>query len=275
MRNVTNLLVASALLAAGASSVSAQVIERPPRSTERAPRTTGGLFGGRRPADPNRTSQELTLTVDFLGGYEDNLSPGGDQATPDFSAPRLSGATGVLSGGVSYKRGRLTRGFEATARSVVAGYQNVGVRPMIGGRGSVRAFAELFDELTITSWGEIDYRPTFMFGSAATPGSDAVPPPDPTGGVAEVRSLNTSGGISLSQSWNVRHNTNGTYTYSRMRSTGLGELEVDDHSATVGHSWNFLRNVGLQGSVGASRQSAGNVTVGARPLEMVMGSLGL
>jgi hypothetical protein len=257
------------LLVASVTAADAQVIQRPPRST-------GGLFGGRQPADPNRTRQELTFTFDVLGGYDDNLSPDGGNATPDPLAPRRSGTTATVSGGLDYRRGRATRSIEASGRSVVATYRNVGVRPLIGARGTVRAFAQFFEKTTVTGWGEADYSPTFMFGSFTPPGTDAAaPPPDPTGGVTEIRSVNGSGGVSLMQAWNARQVTNTSYTYSRMRSSGLGEMDTRDQTAVLGHSWNFLRNVGLEGSYSLSSQSGGNVTLGSRPLDTHTGSLGL
>jgi hypothetical protein len=252
-----------------AVSADAQVIQRPPRST-------GGLFGGRQPADPNRTQQELTLTVDFLGGYDDNLTPDGGNGTPDPTAPRRSGTTGTVSGAVDYRRGRATRSIEATGRSAMATYRNVGVRPLVGGRGNVRAFGQFFEKTTITGWGEADYQPTFMFGSFTPQGADsATPPPDPTAGVTEIRSFNASGGASVVQAWNVRHSTNASQVYSRMRSTGAGEMATNDFTTVLGHSWNFLRNVGLEGSYTFSNQNSGNNAVGDRPLDTHTGSLGL
>lgn len=60
-----------ALVAAASSALDAQVLQRPPRSTE-------GLFGGGlETVNPNVTRTEVTLSLDATGGWDDNLVPEG------------------------------------------------------------------------------------------------------------------------------------------------------------------------------------------------------
>jgi hypothetical protein len=268
MRRVVSVTFALLLLASAAAA-DAQVIERPRRST-------GGLFGGRQPDDPNKTRQELAMSVDFLGGYDDNISPDGGGSTPDPLQPRRSGTTATIAGGLDYRRGKLTRNIEANVRTVMASYRGIGVDPMIGARGTLRGFARLFDKTTVTGWAEGDYQPTFMFGSFTPEGPDsAAPPVDPTGGVVELKTVNASGGGSLVQAWTARHDTNVSQGYARTRSTGLGQLDSENLTTVVGHSWRFVRNVSMEGSYTHSKQSSGNVEFGDRPLTTDTASLGL
>ena len=262
-----------ALLVAVASAIAvpasdAQVISPPPRSTS-------GLFGGRQPADPNRTRQELTLTLDFLGAYDDNLSPGNENAIPDFAAPRLTGTSGTLAAVADYRRGRPTRNLRVSGRTVAAGYSNTQVPSLVGGRVSVRGFAQVFSRTTLDGWVEGDYTPTFTMG-AFTPAVTATSPlPDPTTGVAELESLSARGLGSLTHSWNSAHSTGANHTYQKMRSRGLGEMETEQETISTRHSWSFLRNVSLAASAGMSRQNGGNLTIGRSQLETQDGSLGL
>src|SRR5688572_20571766 len=161
-------LIAFALVCPAAAA-SAQVMDPPPRSTEQElrasgvqpqpaarrprprPRTSGGLFGGHRPTAPGRMSQRLTVTFDLLGGYDDDLgAESGGSSDP--SAPPVGGMIGNAAGILDYAHTSDTRGFEASARSVVATYQGIDVEPLIGGRGHARGFFELFDQLTVDGW---------------------------------------------------------------------------------------------------------------------------
>ena len=256
------------LVAIAATASDAQVIAPPPRSTS-------GLFGGRQPADPNRTQQEFTVTLDFLGAYDDNLAPGSESAVPNFSAPRLTGTSGTMAAVADYRRGRPTRNLRLSGRTVAAGYSNAQMPTLVGGRASVRGFAQVFSRTTLDGWVEGDYSPTFTVGAFAPAARATAPPPDPTTGVAELESLTAGGGGSLTQSWNSAHATSASHTYQKMRSRGLGEMDTEQETITARHSWSFLRNVSLSGSAGLSRQEGGNATIGRRPLETQDGTLGL
>lgn len=257
------------LLATVTGVANGQVIERPPRST-------GGLFGGRQPIDPNRTQQQLSFTFDMLGGYDDNLSPSGESVSTDPLAARRGGVTGTVSGVIDYQRQRATRAFQASARTVVATYRGIDVRPLVGGRANVRTFGRFFDRLVLSGWGEADYRPTFMLGTVGMPLVEgAAPPVDPTGGVTELRSFNTSGGGNATYDWNVRHHTSSTHIYSRMRSFGPSDLGVQDNTTVLGHTWNFARNLGLEGSYSFSRQDAGQPNGSDQSLDTQTANVGL
>src|SRR5262245_21525289 len=99
-------------------AATAQLLERP-----RRPFT--GLFGGGPPPDPTRPRQELTLTVNLLGGYDDNLSLTGTDTNrpPD---PNQDKAGYTRSGDVllRYWRGTTQRSFEIEGRGYVNSYSN-------------------------------------------------------------------------------------------------------------------------------------------------------
>src|SRR4051812_41526370 len=115
MTPLTSVRVAAALIVAAAVApvVSAQVVEPPPRPYR-------GLFGGGSHPDPTRTRKELTLTVNALGGFDDNLAPpGGGGAI----VPRPSGYTGFTDVILRYWFGRDVRSLELTGRSFMNTYR--------------------------------------------------------------------------------------------------------------------------------------------------------
>jgi hypothetical protein len=269
MRKAPTTALAVVLLIAGSRAAGAQVIQPPPRST-------GGLFGGRQPADPNRTTQQLDFTLDLLGGYDDSISPDGPTSTADPLAPRQSGTTATISGALEYQRGKARSGFEASVRSVVATYQSIDVEPMIGARGHVRGFAQFFERMTVNVYGDADYRPTFMFGTFGTSTSpDAAPPQDPTGGVTELRTVNGGGGADATYDWNVRNHTSGGYLFSRTRSFSPANMDVADRTAHVGHSWNMLRNFLIDASLSFTQQTTEQTTGESQSLDTQTASLGI
>jgi hypothetical protein len=256
-------------LVCGVGSANAQVIDRPPRSTQ-------GLFGTVRPTAPNRPAQTLIVTFDALGGYEDSVSPDGRNGAPDPTAPAPGATSGTAAGMLTYQRESSTRGIEASGHGVVTAYRGVDVRPQVGGRGHMRAFGRWFNRLNLAGWSELDYRPTFMFGTfgPSIAPDTGTPPVDPTTGVTESESLNTTLGGSVAQEWTVRQRTNASHAYSRRRSYGWEALDIDDQRTVVGHSWAFVRNTSVMGAYTLSRQRAGNESVEIMPLDTQTASLG-
>src|SRR5262245_37590718 len=93
--------------AAPAPAAPEQAAPRQPRTrTAPEPRTTGGLFGGHHPVDPNhpdRPAQRLTFDLDLAGGYDQNF--GIEEDTIANSGVQQSGAIGTAYGGFAYRVG--------------------------------------------------------------------------------------------------------------------------------------------------------------------------
>ena len=100
------IFIASVVLSAlaiGSGVAGAQGLQ-PPRAT------AGGLFGGQ-DYDPN-SPQQLSLTFDMFGGYDDYAEPQADPSVPTFDS---SGYVSRASAGLNYRRGRTERFFGASS----------------------------------------------------------------------------------------------------------------------------------------------------------------
>jgi hypothetical protein len=259
-------VVAVAMTLCGASLAAAQVIAPPPRST-------GGLFGGRRPLDPNRTSQQLTLDVSVLGGYDDNVSSeGGVNADP--LAPRVAGWNVLGSTDVRYWRGRSTRSLEINGRGFVNGFPNINLPTLLGGDGSLSGFAMVGGKLSLTGTAQTQYQPTFRFASGDDLGGIAAAPVDPTTGLTELESLSTNVSGTATQAWSSRNSTSVNVSHDRREYTNQDAFNTRSSVAGVSHNWYFTRTLSVSSSYRRSHQSAQDGGV-ARPLDSNTGTLGL
>jgi hypothetical protein len=267
-RRLAPVVVTAAVLWFDVGSAAAQVLRPPPRSI-------GGLFGGRRPVDPNRTSHELTFDMSLLGGYDDNVSS--DQGlNADPLAPRVAGWNVLGSSEMRYWRGRSTRSIEATGRGYVNGFPGVegGVPTMFGGDGSVNGFTRVGSKLSLTGSGQLQYQPTFRFGSTSDVGGVPITPVDPTSGLTELSSLSTSVFGTATQAWNTRHNTSVNVSYDRRQYTSDGAFDTRSSMAGLSYMWHFNRALTLSTSyrrVHQSVQDSGR----DRPLDSNTGDIGL
>ena len=141
------------LIVVAASPCAAQIIEPPPRSSS-------GLFGGRRLADPNRTSQELTLTMNLLAGNDSAVEQ--DAAS---TSPEQNGYTGTAATRLRYWRGRPSRFFEAHGRAYVNSYSNLGIDELFGGDVDIQAMTSLGTRTRLTVNLGTHYQPTLLFGA--------------------------------------------------------------------------------------------------------------
>jgi|EndMetStandDraft_4_1072995.scaffolds.fasta_scaffold02737_9 hypothetical protein len=179
-------VVAGLILPAAAS---AQVLEHP-----RRPFT--GLFGGGPPPDPNRARQDMTLTVNALGGYDDNLSIADIESNrppdPNQDKAGYMGSGDLL---LRYWRGTALKSFEFEGRGYVSGYSNTDAGAIEG--GSVRLGGT-------TPWGR---HSTFRFDQRVS----FDPLYSLTGGFAPLRDAlgagqlpgagNSTAGVFIRKSW--------------------------------------------------------------------------
>ncbi|MGH9348920.1 MAG: hypothetical protein ACRD26_16810 [Vicinamibacterales bacterium] len=272
MRRHVAVSVVLVVVLAGATTAAAQVLQLPPRSTR-------GLFGAPRHADPNRAAHELALTFNLLGGYEDNLTPGGEGVTTDPLAPRQSGSTGLFAGDVQYSYGTQTRFIGVNGRGYMNSFRNLDLRPMYGGEVNVNGATQLGDKAGITASAGGRYQPTFTLGAVGLGSpevqSGAVAPTDPTIGVSEMRSVGGDTSSTLTYNWSLRHRTNAGYGYSRQRVTSLTEVNSTSHVASLGHGWDVRRALGLLFSYQYSSHSSEIGAGVTRPVDSQQGQLGV
>ncbi len=226
------------------AAASAQVLERPPR-------TTRGLFGGHRPVDPNRSYQELTLTLDVLGGYDDVVVPPGDTTPTSPTQPTESGYSGLAAAAGRYWSGRTARHLEATGRAQMISYSTLVESLLVGGAGDLAVTTELGRRTALDAGLNIEYLPTFMLNTISpVPGQEDVAAAaalvDPTGGVTDLRSLASGGMAGVRREWTTRQRTTLVYNYRRYDILQGGESDNRTHGTALGHTWQFSRSTSLQ-----------------------------
>jgi hypothetical protein len=144
----------------------AQVINRPQRAFR-------GLFGGGRP-DPQGSRQELSVTFNALGGYDDNASVGEGANIPS-ATPTGGSSTGTFDANLTYLYGSVNRSLSLHAGAGLSTYGNAAVDPSqnfsLGVTGSTRVGSRttlsVVDNLRYTSLYRLD-----------TPLTDAIPVED-------------------------------------------------------------------------------------------------
>jgi hypothetical protein len=216
------------------STVDAQLIEGPPGAV-------GGVFGGRRPVDPNRNSQSFEATVDFSGGYD--RDPNGLVLDPTLDNRDLTSwyaSTG--SAGAHYRAGSLRRSIEARGRGYF-NYQSNIADSIFGGEGGVSALTRLgrrrLNQLSLEF--QSAYEPGWVlgaFGPSLGPGPDdpsiGVAPPQ---GVLEQRWLGLSASAGYEHHWNLRHVTTVRYDNRRVRQVEGDGPDGDWQNVLVDQSW--------------------------------------
>lgn len=250
--------VVTAALLATASPAVAQRLERPPRSVD-------GLFGGRRVVDPNRTSQELSLTIDLLGGYDDNVTPAGEDAPSPF-VPQQSSYVGTASTALRYRRGNTRRSVAMSGEVYVNSYSRLELGPQVGGDAAIDASTNLGERTLLTGNAGALYQPTFLIGAfGSIPGeteNGVIPDAGGMGGLSEQRWLQTQASAGLERSWTMRQRTAISYTFSDRQPTGgAALLETRARGVTLRHTWRVARsaslNVGYEHANDSSEQPTG------------------
>ena len=105
--------------------------EKPPRSSKRVPRTSkrqpsapaqGSLENARPSRDGGPTRQDVTLTANVLGGYDDNLTAGLGSGSGTSPNAMVSGPTASVDGTLGYFRGNGLRSVQLDTTGSLTGY---------------------------------------------------------------------------------------------------------------------------------------------------------
>ena len=208
----------------------AEPVEAPPRQGQPRSRAPGpgaaratagapasrlpGLFEGNRISRQNdATRQELTLTANLLGGYDDNLTAGfgtGAGSVPETAA----------SGSAQYADASLTL---SRKRGALDSARNERQPPHVptlhrassaGGAAVIEATTLLGQKQTLTVGERIGYEPMFnaasRLASVPTPGIDAIP----VAGLFLRQSFNSTSSAAIDHRWTRRDTTRLAYNYA-------------------------------------------------------------
>jgi len=163
-------------------------------------------------AEPTR--QELTLTANVLGGYEDNYGAGrGARLVP---AAIASGSTGYLDGTLGYFRGDTRRSIRIGSTGNLQAYPGYLERPAAGGAATVDAMTMVGRNLTFRASERVRYESLFnVFSPGASRGSS---PPGigetvPATGLFERHSLSSYSSVSIDRLWSQRDSSSFSYSY--------------------------------------------------------------
>jgi hypothetical protein len=263
---VNTLLVTAGLLLIGVCPAAAQMVPGPQGSA-------GGIFGGHRAVDPNRTSQRLSLNVDLSGGYDSNQEgpSAADAAVHELYA-------GTAQTGLRYWRGKMNRFFEASARGRM-NYESRTEEQLIGGEAIVQASSSLGRRLQLSGGGMATYDPmalTTQFGPAIGESQGEFPlAHHPPQGVVQQQWLSTSGYLNLQGRWSVRQTTTVEYRASRREPIDTAGLQTQAQQASVLHSWNFRPSAALQASYRFDNNRQATQVVIMPPLQTSTADAGL
>jgi hypothetical protein len=210
---------------------------------------TGGMFGEREPADPNRESKTLSVVIDVGGGYDQNLeADSGIALPPGTYGPLQSGSVAAGQLTTLYRWGRATQFVEASAHGY-ASYASAGIDQLTGGDASARAEKELGPRMGVSLQGNATYQPAFLFnafGPILGEIEGGVPGATPLQGITEQRflSLQATGGIY--RKWTSRQRTDVGYGGSRQRPLSGPGLDNRVRTTSVIHEWLATRSVGFR-----------------------------
>jgi hypothetical protein len=230
----------------------AQVISRPTRAFR-------GLFGGSQTIDPNRTRQELTFSLNALGGYDDNAQEGAGDGPP--AAPVGPGYTGVFDASLRYFRGRATRQFRLDVGGSHTTYRDVPLPGSTSGIVTVNGQTDWGRRSTIAGTASLGYFSQLALDGplAAVSDPDFSPSAPSLRGVQDRRSIQAGGSATLTRQFTNRLRSTAVYAYTNTSyEDEVGGQESHRIEAT------FFRRVGRWSSLLGSYEY-GNTQFGLGP----------
>ena len=203
--------------------------EQPPRPSKRTPRTPrrqpsqssqGSFEQGRTSRDGGPTRQEVTLTANVLGGYDDNVTAGLGSGAATAPDAMVSGPTASLDGTLGYFRGNSLRSFQLDTTGSLTGYPGNLDSPAPGAVADVRARTPIARDWTLGLSERVGYESLFNVyssGASGTPLPPGVAQPSPTTGLFERKSWSSNSAVSLDRRWSRQDTTTLAYSYRRQQ----------------------------------------------------------
>ena len=240
----------------------AQVMNVPRRAAETTqPRTA---------SDPLVTSS--TLTAGIFGGYDDNISEGGEFGEVAGPPPLLTGSGGVGQGaiGYHYSRTRGTKGIALGTDGIVNTYGGLDVDPSYNASLGFSAFTGFGRSNTFTFSELLNYDSLYGLGTLGVVDDQVTAPNElPTStaveGILPQKSFATSTGISLARDWSRRDITSVGYSYGSRTFTGDNGETSFSHTANASYNRATSRNTTVSMNYNYSNaEYAGSFTAGPR-----------
>jgi hypothetical protein len=229
-----------ALLAGGcASAALAQVIEPPPRLPLVTPARRG----------VNASSEQLSLTVDALGGYDDSLPTLYSDGSQTFVA-NPSGYTGFGNALLHYRRGTQSKWMDVSGRAFMNAYQNLGDGPGYGGEETFSAHSTAGRRTQFGVSQRLRSAQYYGLGTFASLPIDAGQAIDGNAksAVARERARLFDSSASMTQQWTRRTSTGVTYDFIKQSYANNASVDTRAHSASVTYEHGLRRTTTLQSS---------------------------
>jgi hypothetical protein len=202
--------------------------------------------------DSNRLRQQLTLSIDVLGGAEDNLAP--EDASGSEFLTRPGGRTGFAATKLHYRIGQSNRSVEAIGGGFVNAFRNIGLTPVYGGDLAVRGRTGLGQRTVLDVGQNVRSDPFFALDplnsiQPAAPdlaaGASDASPIDP---FTKNRSLSLTTRASLNRRWTRRTTMDLSYNFNDRIYDGGPAFDSRGHVATLAVSRSLGRASGVKAS---------------------------
>jgi hypothetical protein len=261
---VSRELVLVALTFVASSPVAAQVLEVPPRQM-RPPQTS-----------QTRATQELKLSVNLLGGYDDSLNPMGGVAPVGsvfVATPRPSGFLGLADTGLVYNRVSAARSFNGSSRGYMNAYQHSGTGATYGGEVNVNATTALGRRNRLSVFENFQNAPYYSLGLLGVPGGVGG---NPTLAYTNGRNWTLGAGAAVSREWSRTTRTSLTYGFSRVGYSSIsvsgvsqgqvGPFQNQSHTGTLDLTRSLARRFSLRVSARHVQSDFIQAGAGFRPV---------
>lgn len=229
------------LLTGFVSSAQAQVIEAQPRPA-------GRRSGAPSTPDPNRSAQELLLTLSLSGGYDNNLIPTEFVLPVDQYTFLDEGYASAAAGSVVYRVGTSTRNIEGRGQGYVRRGATIVGLPA-GGDASITGTTSIGRRMGVNVGGVVSYEPTSLsttFGALGTPVDEAMPDVSPIQAITPQRWLSVNGSAGFYRNWTSRQRMHLQYSGGRRRPDTGPRQDTRLQSAALGYVWDPRQNAGFQ-----------------------------
>lgn len=208
-----------------------------------------GWFGGGRPIDrtnPDPSSQELTVDLEVLGGYDEIR--GIDELTFAGSDAQYAGAIGAGAIDAQHRWGTRRNFLES---SLIGNLRlaSRGIDQQVAGRSGVRGLASVGRRSSAGAAFGVAYEPTYLFnafgGLNLAQDSAVLTTINQAEGTTEQRWVGTSGSARLDRHWTTRQRSEIEYvTSARKPLTGPG-LETETQEVGLRHEWSPLERTSI------------------------------
>ena len=216
--------------------------KRTPRTSKRQPASSrqGSFDEARASRVAGPTRQELTVTANVNGGYDDNLTGGLGTGAGTAPTAMASGTTADADATLGYFRGNALRSIRFDTTGTLTAYPAYLDRPAGGGIANLGARTNAGRDTTLAISERVGYEPFFNAFSQGAGGAQQPPGTGPGGtvpvaGLFERRSWNSNTSLSLDRRWGRGAGTSLGYAYRRQNFTTYDLGDSTSQNVTAGY----------------------------------------